>query len=116
MVYYIKVTPEIAKKFSNVKLRNKTKDGNVLLWIGDLNPVPGDTIAERAGYVGGALLTPEQARDEYFGDEDYTPAECHTPDYYKSEEKQDKEPGDSSFGNETDDINKVKVEMEVKDE
>lgn len=86
MVYYIKVTPEIAKKFANVKLRNQTKDNNVLLWIGDLNTVPGDTIAERTKYVGGALLTPDEARCEYFGEEGYTPAQCHTPDYYKEEE------------------------------
>lgn len=89
MVYYIKVTPEVAKKLANINLRNKTKDGNVLLWIGDLDAVPGGTIAERAEYVGGALLTPEQARDEYFGNEDYTPAECRTPDRYKSEDEVD---------------------------
>lgn len=88
MVYYIKVTPEIAKKFASVKLRNQTKDNNILLWIGDLNAVPGDTIAERAKYVGGALLTPDEARCEYFGEEGYTPAQCYTPDYYKEDKSQ----------------------------
>lgn len=80
MIYYIKVTPEVARRFCNPVLRNRTKDGNILLWMGDLNQVPGDTLKERANYVGGALLTTNQANDEYWGYTDDL-AGCYTPDY-----------------------------------
>ena len=36
MIYYIKVTPEVAKRFCNPVLRNRTKDGNILLWMGEI--------------------------------------------------------------------------------
>lgn len=81
MVYYIKVTPEVAKRFCNLALRNTTKDGNVLLWMGDLDQVPGDTLKERAAYVGGALLDANKANSEYWGTTDGY-EECYTPEYY----------------------------------
>lgn len=81
MVYYIKVTPEVAKKFCNLALRNTTKDGNILLWMGDLDQVPGDTLKERAAYVGGALLDANKANSEYWGTTDGY-EECYTPEYY----------------------------------
>lgn len=81
MVYYIKVTPEVAKRFCNLALRNTTKDGNVLLWMGDLDQVPGDTLKERAAYVGGALLDANKANREYWGTTDGYEV-CYTPEYY----------------------------------
>lgn len=81
MVYYIKVTPEVAKRFCNLALRNTTKDGNILLWMGDLDQVPGDTLKERAAYVGGALLDANKANSEYWGTTDGY-EECYTPGYY----------------------------------
>lgn len=81
MVYYIKVTPEVAKRFCNLALRNTTKDGNILLWMGDLDQVPGDTLKERAAYVGGALLDANKANSEYWGTTDGY-EECYTPEYY----------------------------------
>lgn len=96
MIYYIKVTPEVAKRFCNLNLRNVTKDGNILLWMSDLNTVPGDTIADRAKYVGGALLTANEANDEYWGyTKGYT--SCYTPSYYggTTEEKAAQEGGET---------------------
>lgn len=84
MVYYIKVTPAVAKRFADVSLRNATKDGNVLLWMGDLNMVPGATLRERAEYVGGALLSGNDAAEEYLGTVE-NPAPCHTPEYLGGE-------------------------------
>lgn len=81
MVYYIKVTPGVAKRFCNLALRNTTKDGNILLWMGDLDQVPGDTLKERAAYVGGALLDANKANKEYWGTTDGY-EECYTPEHY----------------------------------
>lgn len=63
----IKVTPKVAKLFANLQMRNKTRDGNYILWMSDLDTVPGDTIADRAAYVGGALLTPMETKMECQG-------------------------------------------------
>ena len=113
MIYYIKVTPEVAKRFCNLVLRNKTKDGNILLWMGDLNQVPGDTLKERANYVGGALLTTSQANGEYWGYTDDL-AECYTPDYFGGQkdtsgsEATDKGSEETSEDDEADGNNKEK--------
>ena len=98
MIYYIKVTPEVAKRFCNPVLRNRTKDGNILLWMGDLNQVPGDTLKERANYVGGALLTTNQA--DYFGGQ----KDNDTPD----SEATDKGSEETSEDDEADGNNKEK--------
>ena len=81
MIYYIKTTPEVAKRLANLSLRNALKDGNIALWMSDLNSVPGDTLAERAAYVGGALLTPKACAEEYYGKTDEY-AYCYTPEYF----------------------------------
>lgn len=107
MIYYIKVTPEVAKRFCNPVLRNRTKDGNILLWMGDLNQVPGDTLKERANYVGGALLTTNQANDEYWG---YTEdlAGCYTPDYFGGQKDNDTSDSEETSEDEADGSNKEK--------
>lgn len=83
MAYYIKVTKQVADKMNLTAIRNKTADGNVLLWQADLNRIEGDTIFERAEKVGGVTLTPQAARAETDGVD--TPAEVFTPDDYKDE-------------------------------
>lgn len=63
----IKVTTKVARLYANLQLRNKTYDGNYIIWMTDLNSVPGATLAERVAYVGGAMLTPQEAKEERNG-------------------------------------------------
>lgn len=76
----VKVTTKVAKMFANLNLRNKTRDGNYIIWMTDLDSVPGVTLAERVKYVGGALLTPEEAKAERNGTAE-TYAYVYTPVY-----------------------------------
>lgn len=84
MAFYIKVTKQVADKMNLTAIRNKTADGNVLLWQADLNRIEGDTIFDRATRVGGVALTPQAARLETDGTEN--PVEVTTPDEYKDDE------------------------------
>ena len=84
MAFYIKATKQVADKMNLTAIRNKTADGNVLLWQADLNRIEGDTIFDRATRVGGVALTPQAARLETDGTEN--PAEVTTPDEYKDDE------------------------------
>ena len=81
MAFYIKVTKQVADKLGVTAIRNKTADGNVLLWQADVTAMPGETIFERAAYVGGVCLQPIQAKEETDGTE--YPVEVYTPDYFK---------------------------------
>lgn len=83
MAFYVKVTKQVADKMSLTAIRNKTADGNVLLWQADLNRIEGDTIFDRATRVGGVALTPQAARLETDGIEN--PAEVTTPDEYRDD-------------------------------
>lgn len=76
----IKVTTKVAKLFANLALRNKTKDGNYIIWMTDINSVPGLTLADRVSYVGGALLSPMEAKAERNGTAN-PPASVYTPIY-----------------------------------
>jgi len=67
MANYIKVSPVVAKVLGLRDIRNKTKDGNYLLWQADVLGLPGDNIVARAAYCGGAVLTPNVAKDEIDG-------------------------------------------------
>lgn len=81
MAFYVKATKEVADSLGVTEIRNKTADGNVLLWQADLNRIPGDTIFDRAHTVGGVCLQPVQAKAEIDGTD--TPAEVYTPEQYK---------------------------------
>ena len=59
MAFYIKVTKEVADRLHLTGIRNRTADGNVLLWQADVARFPGDTVFERAKEVGGICLTPQ---------------------------------------------------------
>ena len=67
MAFYIKVTKQVADKLGVTAIRNKTADGNVLLWQADVTAMPGETVFERAAYVGGVCLTLIQAKEETDG-------------------------------------------------
>ena len=84
MALYIKATKQVSDKLGVTAIRNKTADGNYLLWQADLNGIPGDTIFKRAAYVGGKHLTNVQAKQETDGTDH--PVEVYTPDIFKDEE------------------------------
>jgi hypothetical protein len=77
MAFYIKVTKEVADRLHLTGIRNRTADGNVLLWQADVARFPGDTVFERAKEVGGICLTPQAAKEEIDGTDH--PVEVFTP-------------------------------------
>lgn len=64
MAFYIKVTKEVADRLHLTDIRNRTADGNVLLWQADVARFPGDTVFDRAKEAGGICLTPQAAKEE----------------------------------------------------
>lgn len=72
------MTTKVAKLFANLALRNKTKDGNYIIWMTDIDSVPGLTLDDRISYVGGAKLTPMEAKAERNGTAN-PPASVYTP-------------------------------------
>ena len=84
MAYYIKATVEVADKLGVTEIRNKTADGNVLMWQADVAGMPGETVFERAAYVGGAYLTMQEAKEETDGTAE-EPKPVYTPEYFKPE-------------------------------
>lgn len=86
MAYYIKCTTRVSDVLGMTAERNRTADGNILLWQADLNPIEGNTLLERVNKVGGALLTPEQAKSEIDGIEN--PIEVATPEEYLPKEEE----------------------------
>lgn len=74
------MTTKVAKLFANLALRNKTKDGNYIIWMTDIDSVPGLTLDDRISYVGGAKLTPMEAKAERNGTAN-PPASVYTPIY-----------------------------------
>ena len=84
MAFYIKVTKQVADKLGLIEIRNKTADGNVLLWQADVAKFEGDTVFDRAKAVGGICLTPQEAKAEIDGPEN--PVDVNTPDEYKSDD------------------------------
>lgn len=69
MAFYIKVTKEVADRLHLTDIRNRTADGNVLLWQADVARFPGDTVFDRAKEAGGICLTPAggERRDRRYG-------------------------------------------------
>lgn len=97
MAFYIKVTQDVATALDLTEDRNKTADGNVLLWQADIAGIPGDTVFDRAANVGGVCLTPQQAKAEIEGVD--TPTEVFTPEEYQignPDESEGKEAEDES--------------------
>lgn len=82
MAYYIKVTKQVADKMQLTSIRNKTADGNYLLWQADIAGIPGKTVQDRAKAIGGVCLTAVEAKKEITGTT-IAPATVTTPDEYK---------------------------------
>lgn len=85
MPYYVKVTPQVRNKIlPDCTKKPKSKDGNYLLFQGELIGIKGNTLSERVSNVGGALLTPDECKAERDGTVD-SPAYCYTPAEYGGE-------------------------------
>lgn len=80
MANYIKVAPRVAEALGLTTMRNKTADGNYLLWQADVLNQPGISLAERAAAVGGVVLSPQDAKRETDGTEN--PVKVTVPEKY----------------------------------
>lgn len=80
MALYIKVTKEVAQQLGLTGIRNRTADGNYLLWQADVAQFPGTTIFERAKYVGGTAINAGTAKQETDGVEH--PIPVYTPERF----------------------------------
>ena len=98
MAYYIKVAKKVADKIgAPVENRNKTADGNILLWQADLNIIPGETIFDRAAFVGGVAMPGQSAKAEIDGTA-VPPAEVTIPEYYQDKVVESPAEGDAETG------------------
>lgn len=98
MAYYIKVAKQVADKIgAPVENRNKTADGNILLWQADLNIIPGETIFDRAAFVGGVAMPGQSAKAEIDGTA-VPPAEVTIPEYYQDKVVESPTEGDTENG------------------
>lgn len=98
MAYYIKVAKLVADKIgAPVENRNKTADGNILLWQADLNIIPGETIFDRAAFVGGVAMPGQSAKAEIDGTA-VPPAEVTIPEYYQDKVVESPAEGDAETG------------------
>lgn len=94
MAFYIKVTKEVADRLHLTDIRNRTADGNVLLWQADVARFPGDTVFDRAREAGGICLTPQAAKEEIDGTDH--PVEVFTPASWGEDNTESSEGTDST--------------------
>ena len=85
MAFYIKTRLEVADYLKVTSERNRTADGNILLWQADVLRFPGDTVLDKAKYAGGVALTASQAKQETDGT-DY-PVAVRLPEWLKPAEE-----------------------------
>ena len=85
MAFYIKTRLEVADYLKVTSERNRTADGNILLWQADVLRFPGDTVLEKAKYAGGVALTASQAKQETDGTE--YPVAVRLPEWLKPAEE-----------------------------
>lgn len=87
MPYYVKVTKKVREAILPAYLVvQKTFDGNYLLFQSALEKVEGNTLSERCERIGGALLTPLEAKAEIKGT---SCLPCHTPKEYGGEDTEE---------------------------
>lgn len=87
MPYYVKVTKKVREAILPAYLVvQKTFDGNYLLFQSALEKVEGNTLSERCERIGGALLTPLEAKAEIKG---ASCLPCHTPKEYGGEDTEE---------------------------
>ena len=99
MAYYIKVAKLVADKIgAPVENRNKTADGNILLWQADLNIIPGETIFDRAAFVGGVAMPGQSAKAEIDGTA-VQPEKVTIPEYYQDKVVESPAEGNTDTGN-----------------
>ena len=80
MPYYVKVTKKVREAILPAYLvLRRTFDGNYLIYQSALERVEGNTLRERCDNVGGALLTPLEAKEEIAGT---SCRPCYTPKAY----------------------------------
>lgn len=85
MPYYVKVKPEVRARILPSHITGtKAKDGNIILFQSDLIGVDGATLSDRVAAIGGALLTPKEAKQEIDGTK--TPAYCYDPEAKQKED------------------------------
>ena len=80
MASYTKVSSAVAEKLGLSDIRNKTADGNYVLWQADVMHFAGDTLQDRANTIGGVVITPNIAAEEIKGTDN--PIEVTTPIEY----------------------------------
>lgn len=96
MPYYVKVTKKVREAILPAYLVvQKTFDGNYLLFQSALEKVGGNTLSERCERIGGALLTPLEAKAEIKG---ASCLPCHTPKEYGGEDAEENAAPDVDTG------------------
>ena len=66
MANYFKVNEKVAKYLDLKNERNKSKDGNYILWQSDMKRL--GAIEYAVSVTGAAVLTPREARMEFYGE------------------------------------------------
>ena len=66
MANYFKVNEKVAKHLDLKNERNKSKDGNYILWLSDMKRL--GAIEYAVQITGAAVLTPREARMEFYGE------------------------------------------------
>lgn len=90
MPYYVKVTKKVREAILPAYLvLRRTFDGNYLIYQSALERVEGNTLRERCDNVGGALLTPLEAKEEIAGT---SCRPCYTPKAYGGDDVKTREP------------------------
>lgn len=91
MPYYVKVTKKVREAILPAYLvLRRTFDGNYLIYQSALERVEGNTLRERCDNVGGALLTPLEAKEEIAGT---SCRPCYTPKAYGGDDVENGKPG-----------------------
>lgn len=86
MPYYVKITKKVRYAILPAYLvLRRTFDGNFLIYQSALERVEGNTLRERCDKVGGALLTPLEAKEEIAGTICKT---CYTPAAYGGDDNE----------------------------
>lgn len=86
MPYYVKITKKVRDAILPAYLvLRRTFDGNFLIYQSALERVEGNTLRERCDKVGGALLTPLEAKEEISGTICKT---CYTPAAYGGDDNE----------------------------
>lgn len=95
MPYYVKVTKKVREAIlpAYIVVR-RTFDGNYLVYQSALEKVEGNTLSERCENVGGALLTPLEAKQELAGT---SCKSCHTPEAYGGDDAGDTQSPDTGI-------------------